>query len=178
VQWTTPAAGFILQSTPALPNNSTGTPTTSNPAFAAGTFETQLISTNDLPQGNSAFFTLVKRTFSQLLVLLPGETNAPNTLTGKIGTPAPFSLSASGSVLTFTVLAVDAHWYPVPGSIDTLAFTDNDGGTYENPFALANGSGQCFVFYQSTASNVAITAMDSSNPTITPNTSTAFTVGP
>jgi len=32
---------------------------------------------------------MVKRAFTQLQVLLPGETNAPNTTTGKIGTPDP-----------------------------------------------------------------------------------------
>jgi hypothetical protein len=178
VEWSTPAIGYSLDSTTNLSTNSTWSPTTSNPAFVAGIFDAQLISTNDLPPGKSAFFAVVQRTFSQLLILLPGETNAPNTPTGKIGTPAPFSLNASGGLLTFTVLAVDSKFYPVSGVSDTLSFSDNDGGTYLAPFALANGTGQFTVYLSQTANSVVITATDTTTTTIPAANSTAFTVGP
>jgi hypothetical protein len=178
VQWTTPALGFSLQSTPTLSTNSTWTPVTSNPTFLSGTNETQLISTNDLPSGKTGYFSVVKRSFSQLLILLPGETNAPNTPTGKNGTPSPFSISATGGLLTFTVLAVDAKFYPVSGVSDTLSFSDNDGGAYQSPFTLVNGAGQFSVYYSAPSSGVVITATDVTTTTIPPANSTSFTVSP
>jgi hypothetical protein len=177
VQWTTPAIGYSLQSTPSLSANS-WTPTISLPSVTTGTLFSQFISTNDLPAGKSDYFSVVQRTFSQLLVLLPGETNAPNTATGKVGTPAPFSLSASGNILTFNVLAVDPKFYPVAGITDSLTLSDTDGGIYSNPFKLVNGAVQIETYYQNTATNVVITATDTTTTTIKPGLSTAFTVGP
>jgi hypothetical protein len=181
VQWTTPAIGFSLDSTAALAwpiTNVLWSPVTTFAPIQNGSSYTQLISTNDLQSGNATFFSLVNRSFTQLLVLLAGETNAPNTATGKIGTPLPFSLSASGGLLSFVVVAVDARWFPVSGVTDTLSFSDNDGGIYTAPYALVNGAGQFTVFFSQQASNVAITATDATTPTITPNTSGSFTVGP
>jgi len=121
---------------------------------------------------------LVERTFSQLLVLLPGQTNAPNTATGKIGTPAPFSLTTNNNLLVVTVLAVDAEWNPIPGVTDSFSLSDTDGGIPQPPLKLANGAAQITVYYQSTATNVVITATDTTTTTIKPNSSTPFTVGP
>jgi hypothetical protein len=60
IQWTSPAAGFTLESTPSLSAPITWTPTTSFASFLAGTLNTQLVSTNDLPVGSAAFFNLVQ----------------------------------------------------------------------------------------------------------------------
>jgi hypothetical protein len=178
VGWTLPAPNYALVGESNLAGGSGWANVTPITTIKDGAQEESLVGTNALPGGSAGYFAVVQRKFSQLLVLLPGETNAPNTPTGKIGTPDPFSLSASGGLLTFTVLAVDAKWNPIPGINDTLMFSDNDSGEYLAPFALVNGTGQFTGFFQNTASNVAITAMDVTTPTITPNTSTAFTVGP
>jgi hypothetical protein len=178
INWSLPSAGFTLTDSGSLATNAIWNNVSNFPPISMFGSNVQLISANDLPNGKAAYFELVKRTFSQLLVLLPGQTNAPNTTTGKVGTPAPFSLSASGGVLNFTVLAVDSHWNPVSGVNDTLSFTDTDGGIYSPPLTLANGTGTFSVFFQNTASNVTITASDTTTPTIGTNVSSAFTVGP
>ncbi len=178
VRWTEPAGGYALQSTAALSTNITWTDATNNPVFTSGAYFDQLINTNDLQPGNAAYFVLVKHIFSQLQVLLPGETNAPNTTTGKTGTPTPNSLSVSGGIVTCTVLAVDAHWNPIPGVTDTVAVTDSGGGVDPNNAALVNGSGQFQVFYGAPANGITITATDVTTGTILPNTSSPFNITP
>jgi hypothetical protein len=123
---------------------------------------------------------VVQRTFSQLLVLLPGETNAPNTPTGKTGTPLSYSLSANGGVVqvTATVMAVDSHFYPVSGVTDTINITDTGGGIDPNNAALVNGSGQYNVFFEGSENGITITATDVSNTSIPAATSSPFNITP
>jgi hypothetical protein len=59
IQWTSPATGFTLESTPTLTPPITWTPTTTFTSFLAGTNYTQLIGPGDLPTGNAGFFNLV-----------------------------------------------------------------------------------------------------------------------
>lgn len=176
VGWSLPAPNYALA---AATNLTEGwgniTPTLT---IKDGATYQALLSTNSLPAGQDAFFAVVQRTFSQLLVLLPGETNAPNTSTGKVGTPTPFSLSASGGLLTVTVLATDAHFNPVPGINDTIQITDNGGGFDPNNAALVNGSGQYTIYFGSTGNNVVVTATDVTSTNIAPANSTAFNINP
>ena len=72
VSWTLPASGFSPEATATLATNRTWIPTTSNPSFAAGNLETQLINTNDLPSGNSAYFAMVQRNFFATVNLAAG----------------------------------------------------------------------------------------------------------
>jgi len=178
VQWTAPATGFGLVTSPTLTPPTTWTLLTNNSPFLAGTKNTELLSTNELPPGNTAFFSLVQRTFSQLLIVLPGQAVAPNTATGLSGTPTPVSISGQNGTFTFTVLAVDANFNPVSGVNDTLTFADADGGAYSAPDILANGSGQFTVGYAFTNSAVVITATDLSNTGIPAANSTPFAVVP
>src|SRR5207302_1455123 len=60
--------------------------------------------------------------FAKLQILLPGETAAPGTASGKTGAPAA---QTAGSALTVTVNAVDANWNVV-SSTDTVALTSSD----------------------------------------------------
>jgi hypothetical protein len=187
VQWTTPATAFSLVTSPSL-SPADWLPAASNPTFLAGTTEAQLISTNDLPEGDNAYFSVVQRAYSQLLILLPGETNAPNTPTGKSGTPTPVSLGSDSGILVVTVQAVDAHFYPVNTGSDTIAITDSSGGTATDPApaAMVNGvvqfngnlpaGPQPVVF--STTGTFTVTATDTSNTNILPATSSSVTVGP
>ncbi|MGO8929747.1 MAG: hypothetical protein ACLQU3_23010 [Limisphaerales bacterium] len=178
VQWTLPATGFSLANSGSLGTNAawnnvtTYTPlSTINASQQA--LSQQLISTSDLPPGNAAFFSLIKRAATQLLILLPGETNAPNTATGKTGTPNPVDLSSVSGV-TFTVLTVDDQWYPVAGNNDTIEITSSDPAGFvsgANPVALNNGSVQ-IDWYFGTPGTQTITATDTTNPNILPNTDT------
>jgi hypothetical protein len=178
INWSLPSAGFSLTDSGSLATSAIWNSVSTFPVIPMFGSNVQLISQNDLPGGQATYFELVERTFSQLLVLLPGQTNAPNTATGKIGTPAPFSLTTNNNLLVVTVLAVDAEWNPIPGVTDSFSLSDTDGGIPQPPLKLANGAAQITVYYQSTATNVVITATDTTTTTIKPNSSTPFTVGP
>jgi hypothetical protein len=178
LEWTLPATGFSLAETarltpPVVWNNVSTYVPFSTINSSQQLFSRQLISTSDLQPGNAAFFTLVKRAPAQLLILMPGETNAPNTATGKSGTPTPADLYSVGQVV-FTVLAVDANWFPVGGVNDTIQIASSDSSGYvngANPVALNNGSAQ-IDWYLGAAGTQTFTATDTTNPSIKPNTDT------
>ncbi|NNU34217.1 hypothetical protein HK413_08770 [Mucilaginibacter sp. S1162] len=62
--------------------------------------------------------------FVKLQLLLPGETAAAGTATGKTGTP---SVASAGTPLAVTVNAVDAYWNKVTSVTDFVQFTTTDG---------------------------------------------------
>ena len=87
--WTLPDSGFGLQT-----NANLATPNGWNDAVALSQIQNNtnrqaLLGANLLPSVNQGYYRLLARTYTQLQVLWPGETNAPDTLTGKIGTPNP-----------------------------------------------------------------------------------------
>src|SRR6266568_5160462 len=108
VSWTLPDPGFSLQTSPTLNNGFVWASPSTGPVVPMASFRSQLLASNEIPVGDSAYFRLIKRSFSQLQVLLPGESNAPNTVSGKTGTPNPVSLSGDNGLVTVTVNAVDA----------------------------------------------------------------------
>jgi hypothetical protein len=61
--------------------------------------------------------------FSKLLILAPGESPAPGTLSGRTGTATDQSINYA---FTITVLATDAWWNPVTGPTDVVHITSND----------------------------------------------------
>jgi hypothetical protein len=83
------------------------------------------VPTASLPSPNTSFFAVVKRPFTQLQVLLPGETAAPNTPSGKTGTPTSFSLSNPGLWDPIIVRAVDPTWNLI-NVTDTIHLTTTD----------------------------------------------------
>ncbi len=140
----------------------------------------QLISATDVTSTSAQYFRLIKRSFSQLQVLLPGETAAPGTPTGKTGTPTPVSLNPTG-IITFTVNAVDSNWNPIPGITDIVSITTTDlgpnGANTPVNAALVNGTAQFQLEFNDTGSWT-ITASDFTDNTKTANTSSAVTVTP
>jgi hypothetical protein len=60
---------------------------------------------------------------TQLQLLLPGETAAPATTTGKTGIP---TAETAGTPFTVVVNAVDAYWNVVGNATPTVHFTSND----------------------------------------------------
>jgi hypothetical protein len=123
------------------------------------------------------YFGLVKRAFTQLQVILPGETNAPNTITGKTGTPTPVSIGGGG-LETFTVNAVDSTFHVIPGVFDTVHITTTDGSaTTPVDAALANGTGTYQVVFGAIGS-FTITASDVTQTNIASGTSSSVTTGP
>jgi hypothetical protein len=172
VSWTLPDAGFKLQTRAAM---GTGSWTEStNASTIAGERKKTLFRQSELPSANSGYFALMKRVASKLQILLPGETAAPGTPTGKTGTPVQ---PVIGEYYTITVRAVDSQWYPVNTVTDTIRITSNEGtATMPADAPLSSGTGDfMLMFYQ--GGTWSITATDTVDATIAPGTA-SVTVPP
>lgn len=121
---------------------------------------------------NAAYFRLLKRVYAKLLVLLPGETNAPGTATGKTGTP---SAQAAATPIDVTVMACDSDWYPV-NSAAGINFTSNDPGAgLPADGVITLSGGKTTVQVTLDTGTWTVTATDASDATKT-GTSTAITI--
>jgi hypothetical protein len=107
-------------------------------------------------------------------LLVPGETAAPGTTTGKTGTP---SAQNAGIEFNVTVNAVDANWNLV-SSTNTVGITSSDVNATLPPNASLVGGTQQFAITLKTSGSRTITATNITDPTKTPNTSPAITVNP
>jgi hypothetical protein len=186
VAWTLPAAGFSLASSASLGTNTAWNNVTTYSPFptlnaSQQVLSQQLISTRDLPPGNAAFFTLIKPVASQLQVLLPGETNAPGTASGKVGTPLP---QTAGNPFDLTVNACDAAWRIATTCSDTVDITSSDTSAgLPTDAPLVNGTitfsstGNNYFYFGSTGTWT-ITATDTTTTSIKANTSSSLVVGP
>ena len=173
VDWSLPALGFTLEGSATLP----GTWTAPAPVgFDVGGKHRVLLRASDLPGANAGFWRLIKRTFTKLQVLLPGETAAPGTPTGKTGTPTP---RQAGVPFDIVVNAVDDNWYPIPGVNHTINLTTDDAaGVMAPDTALVNGKVTIAESYFSAQGTWTITATDVTDTTKTPGTSSPVTVSP
>jgi hypothetical protein len=113
---------------------------------------------------------------TQLQILVPGETAAPGTATGKTGTP---NIQYVNGAFNATVNAVDQYFNVVSTVTDTVAITSNDPkAILPAAAALVNGTGTFSVTLE-TVSNPAtttLTATDQTNASITADTSTPIEV--
>src|SRR4029077_15493348 len=111
---------------------------------------------------NQNYFRLFTRRFTKLQVLMPGETAAPGTATGKTGTPDPQS---AGAPFTVTVNAVDANWNLATSAGHTTHLTGGDGpATLPADAALAGGTATVQVTLN-TPGTATVTASDVDDPT-------------
>jgi hypothetical protein len=177
ISWTLPDTGFGLQIASGL--TSSWNDLTAGPVFSLYGKRAQLVSNTELPGANQGYFRLLERVFSQLQVLLPGETNAPGTLTGKTGTPDPTLSASTNTLVNVTINAVDAAWHIVNVSGDNIHLTTTaPTAITPNDAPLASGTLQQLVDYTSNQGTWTITATDTTNTNIPPATSSSFTVGP
>jgi hypothetical protein len=130
-----------------------------------------LVSQASLPGAKSGFFSLIKRPYVQLQVLMPGETAAPNTPTGKTGTPTPQSV---GLPFNITVNSVDAYWNVV-SSTNTIDITSSDTSATLPPDNALSAGTQVFSVTFNTAGTFTVTATDVTDPTKTAGTSSQTT---
>jgi hypothetical protein len=173
VSWTIPDSEFSLIASTNLFNLS-ASPSLAVPAVLLTPGKRALIPSSDLPGAKLGFFALVQRAPYQLQVLLPGETNAPDTVTGKIGTPIAQSDSTETMI---TINMCDQNWNIVNSS-DTVHITSTDeAADLPNDTGLSNGTLTEGMFFGSTGS-FTVTASDDNNTTILSNTSSSVTVGP
>ena len=112
--------------------------------------------------------------FARLEVLLPGETAAPGTATGRTGSP---SVQTAGTGFNVTVKAVDAYWNGVSVT-DTVHLTQSGDADVVLPAdtALAGGTATLSLTNILAGSGQTLTASDVSNGGITADTSSAYAV--
>jgi hypothetical protein len=102
--------------------------------------ETITASDNDngaIVPNTSSGVTVIGGTFSKVLILAPGESPAPGTVTGRTGTATDQSINYA---FTVTVLATDQWWNPVGGVSDVVHITSGDPmATLPPDAAMVNG---------------------------------------
>ncbi|MEI9865968.1 MAG: hypothetical protein WDN00_15740 [Limisphaerales bacterium] len=178
--WTLPAAGYspVVSASLSSPvwNDLPGT------FFINGGNDMLKVSKSSLPSSGQGFFAMIQRKFTKLQILLPGQTNAPGTALGYVGTPTPQSVSGSGTDIT--VNSVDDTFHIVNGVTDTISISTTPGGNFlPQNTAMVNGTatftggnnllwGSQGVFTV-TATDTAVTATN-----ISPVVSAPVTVGP
>jgi hypothetical protein len=122
--------------------------------------------------GTSPPITVNPGSFAKLQLLVPGETAAPGTATGKTGTP---TTQAAGVPFTVTVNAVDAYWN-VATSNHVVRITSSDpAATLPANAALAAGT-RTFGVTLNTAGSRAVTATDVTDGSKTASTSPPISV--
>ncbi len=109
---------------------------------------------------------------AKLQLLAPGETVAPGSATGKIGTP---TAQTAGVAFNVTVNAVDANWNRVSTN-DTVHITASDtNAVLPANAALVGGSGSFSVTLK-TAGSATVTASDVTHSGTSASTSASITV--
>ncbi|HET7625957.1 MAG TPA: hypothetical protein VFM25_11910, partial [Verrucomicrobiae bacterium] len=171
--WTLPDGGFSPVASTTLGATADWQDIGGTNIFTSGGQHFVKISKSDLPGSDQGFFALLQRNFTQLQILFPGETNAPGTMTGKVGTPTPVN---AGDIVNVTINAVDSTWHIVNAPGDTIDLTSTDNTSLlPNPAPLVNGTLTEAVILNSSGSWT-VTATDTSNTNITSSTSSEITV--
>lgn len=162
LRWTLPAVGYTAQvSTNLAATNSWKNLASTNQYTVRGQRRTLVSATEVSP--SSAFFRLMKRQFTKLQVLLPGETAAPGTATGKTGTPTAVQVFTPFDIV---VNAVDNDWYPITGVTDTIHLaTDDTTATVPADAQLVNGTATFTGAYFGAEGTFTFTATDVTDPT-------------
>src|SRR6266404_2328693 len=142
---------------------------------AVGTNKQLTASSSGFSSALSSVFAVTGSSFSQLQVLLPGESAAPGSPSGKTGTPIA---QTAGAAFIVTVNAVDATWNLINTVTDTVRITASDNNaTLPANAPLVNGA-KTFSVTMKTAGSVTVTASDVTDTTKTANTSSSVSVNP
>ncbi|HEX5131681.1 MAG TPA: FlgD immunoglobulin-like domain containing protein [Candidatus Krumholzibacteria bacterium] len=108
--------------------------------------------------------------YTKLQVILPGESPAPGTGTGKSGAPASQTVGVPFSV---TIRACDSSWNLVTSITNSVSLTSSDGSaTLPASFSLSGGTAVVTATLNS-AGSFTFTADDGSDPTIPVATSSS-----
>ncbi len=127
-----------------------------------------------LTSANSGSFTVNPGAFSGLQLLMPGETAAPGTASGKTGSP---TTQIVGTSCTVTVNSVDANWNAISTN-DTVAITSSDSNAILPANAALSGGTKTFNVTFKTSGSQTVTAADVTHSGIATNTGSATLVNP
>src|SRR5262245_34424808 len=106
--------------------------------------------------------------FTRLQVLLPGESAAPGTPSGKTGVPRPQTMGVPFSI---TVKACDDTWTPVTSVTDLVGLLSSDASaTLPAPTQLVNGTGSFSLTFNASGTFI-VFAHDQTDGTIPDGTS-------
>ena len=172
IQITTTDANATLPANAALV---AGTKTFNITNKTAGTFTVTAsdVTHTGMTANTSPSFTVNPAAFTKLQILVPGQSAAPGTASGLTGSA---TAQTTDTPLTVTVNAVDANWNLINTASDTIAITSTDpNATLPANAALSSGT-QTFSVKFNTAGTRTITASDASNGGITAMTSSNITV--
>ena len=123
---------------------------------------------------SSSVIVVYPYTFSKLQLLVPGETAAPGTATGKTGTPSGQNVTSDFFI---TVNAVDANWNRVSTVTDLIGITSSDPIATLPANTNLSGGTQSLDFTFNTSGSQTITASDLTDGSKIANTSAVITVG-
>jgi large repetitive protein len=162
-----------LMETGALPNGvlftdkGNGTAALAGTATVAGSYPITIAASNGVGSPAMQAFTLIVTAgdFTKLQLLVPGETAAPGTASGKTGTPNTEYVNGAFNVI---VNAVDTNWNVVSSVTDTVNITSTDTDpNVKLPAnaALVAGTRTFSVTLQTVSSNPAITTLTASDVT-------------
>jgi len=145
---------------------------------AAGTNDQLTASvTSGLISGSSSNFTVNPAPFARMQLLVPGESPAPGTGSGKTGTP---SGEVTDGPFTVTVNAVDTNWNLINTVADTVGITSSDasatlpgnavltGGTATLPFSF-NTAGSQTITVSNLTGLTGLAGRTNTSPSITVN---------
>jgi hypothetical protein len=168
VDWTLPDAGYVLQTNSVIVG---GEWKENSATTIQANVRKVLLGASDKPGANQGFFRLVKRQYTKLQVLMPGETAAPGTTTGKTGTP---DAQTVGVPFDITVNAVDDTWHKISlAANDNIAITTTDDtATVPADAALVGGSKTFSVTFWQTG-KFTVTATDTADTSKKANTGTS-----
>jgi len=173
MSWTLPDAHFKLEAAASL-NGPWSELNLTNTSIIGAT-RVVPIPKSVLPSKAQSYFRMLKRVATKLQVLMPGETAAPGTATGKTGTPTAQKV---GVPFDITVNAVDSNWNLVDYVTDTVSITSSDtSATLPIDAALVAGA-QTFSVTFGTAGSFTVTATDATDTAKAAGTGSATTVNP
>jgi hypothetical protein len=123
--------------------------------------------TSGHPTGTSSAVTVNKGTFAKLQLLVPGESVAPGTTTGKTGTP---TAQLVGTAFNVSVNSVDDYWNLISTN-DTIKITSSDSTATLPVNAALVGGTKSFSVTLGIAGTPTITASNVTHSAVTPSTS-------
>jgi hypothetical protein len=130
-------------------------------------------------EGGTAALAVASGHAAQVVVLqqllMPGETAAPGSASGKTGTP---STRTAGTSFTVIANAVDAYWNVVNSVTNLAGITTSDTNATVPVNAPFSGGTRALSLTLITAGNQTVTASDLTDGTKAPNTSPPTAVNP